>query len=297
MINLANLRFFYHVAKNMSFTLAASDLFVTQSAVTKRVKALEEECHLKFFGKRRGKTFLTEEGKVLYKYAKKIFDYEEQIETVLRDVRELKRGILRLALPKTFLDNAVNVLMDNFHHQYPNIRIKVDTGNSQEIIQGIRNNRYEIGNIAEIDDHPDIQRIPMSRSKIGAIVSPSHPFAGSASVTLEELSQEPLILREPGSGTRKLVMDLFEQNGHHPNILLETSNPEYLKQLVQRGDGVSLMAEMTIDREIGQGKLVMVPIKDHDIYLNLYIAYPKNVPLSLPAEAYLRIFSESELTS
>lgn len=292
MTDLLNLRFFFHVAKKLSFTQAASELFVTQPAVTKRVKALEEECQLKLFGKQRGKLYLTEEGEELFKYAEQIFDYEREMEKAILDIRELKRGTLRLGLPKTFMRSALNMLMDDFHKKYPDIRINVKTGNSEEIIDDVLNHRVEIGNLGTIEKHPDIHLIPFFNDNIVLITSPLHHFVQAKSVSLEDVAKEPLILREKGSGTRKSVMGLFEKNNLAPNILLETSNPEYLTQLVQRGDGVSFSVQRTIEQEIESGKLAKVDIEGHQITMQLFLAHLENKPLSLAAKAYLELFFE-----
>lgn len=292
MLDLNNLRFFYHVAKNLSFTIAADDLCVTQPSVTKRIKVLEEACNLKLFGKTRGKTYLTEEGKILYDSVKKIFEYEKDIETTIHDIQELKRGTLRLGMPATFSHSALSVLMDHFHQEYPNIKIQVNTGNSKEIIMGLLNHQNEIGTFVKTEDHPDIHFIHMHREKIALITSPVHRFALEKKAPLDEVAKEPLILREIGSGTRKAALELLEQNHLSPNILLETTNPEYIKQLVQRNDGVAFLAEMTVSQEIEQGKLVLIPIKGHQLTIDLCAAYLKNKPLSKPAKAYLKIFDQ-----
>ena len=96
MINLNQLRIFYHAAKRLNFTKAAESLFITQPAVTAQVKHLETHCNLKLFKKKGRQVYLTDEGVTLYEYARKLFEYEKEIEDAIEDMRELKRGILRL---------------------------------------------------------------------------------------------------------------------------------------------------------------------------------------------------------
>lgn len=293
MLELENLRFFYHVAKNLSFTAAASDLHVTQPSVTKRIKNLEESINLKLFGKSRGKTFLTEEGRILFVKVKKIFQYETEVEKIVSDIQELKRGTLRLGLPATYTRSSLAILMDEFHKQYPDIKIQVNTGNSKEIVESLLNRKNEIGNLAMVSgDNPEIEFVSLSRDNVILLTSPEHPFAQKKFVTIENLANEPIVLRETGSGTRKAVLSFFKKNKITPNILLETTNSEYIKQMVIRGDGISFLVERTISQEIREGKLVKIDIKGHEISIDLYIAYLKNVPLSLPAKAYLEIFKK-----
>lgn len=293
MLDLNNLRFFFHVAKNLNFTVAASELFVTQPSVTKRVKNLEDSLEMKLFGQSRGKTYLTEEGKILFESAKKLFKCEKEIERTINDIQELRRGTLRIGMPATFMESALSDLMDSFHRQYPKIKIHVNTGNSDELIKGLLEHQNEVVSVAKLEDHPDIRSIDIYRAKIALIASPSHRFAQAGLVSLGELAEEPMILREAGSGTRQVVMELFEQNRLTPNILLETTNPEYIKQLVQRGDGVSFLVERTVLPEIDEGKLVAVPIQGHEIFIDLYLAYLKDKPLSFSAQAYLQVFAKT----
>ena len=102
MINFNQLRDFYQVAKNLNFTIAANNLYITQPAVSAQVKLFEDYCNLKLFKKKGRKIYLTAEGEVLYDYAQKIFEYEREIESAIEDMRELKRGILRLGTTKTY---------------------------------------------------------------------------------------------------------------------------------------------------------------------------------------------------
>lgn len=290
MLDLNNLRFFYHVAKNLSFTLAADDLYVTQPSVTQRIRVLEESCKLKLFGKSRGKTYLTEEGKALYDSVKKIFDYEVEVEATINNIRELKQGTLSLGLPSTVLSSAITFIMDRFHKEFPKIKIQIITGNAEEIIKNLLNHQIEIGNIAKVEEHPDIEYYHMNAEKIALIANPDHPFAEKEAISLEELANEPIILREKGSGTRKTVLDMLEQNNLSPNILLETTNPDYIKELVQQGRGVSFLSARTVRPEIEKGELITIPLEDHELYIDLCAAYLKNKPLSRAAKAYLQMF-------
>jgi DNA-binding transcriptional LysR family regulator len=100
MLNFNQLRVFYYAAKNLNFTAAANDLFITQPAVSAQIKSFEAFCNLKLFKKRGRRVYLTDEGRSLFEYAAKVFKYEKEIENVIDDMRELKRGILSLGPPR-----------------------------------------------------------------------------------------------------------------------------------------------------------------------------------------------------
>jgi DNA-binding transcriptional LysR family regulator len=157
------------------------------------------------------------------------------------------------------------------------------------MINNLLDFRNEVAVIAKVEDNPDIRFIPFSREEVVLIVAPEHPLARKKCITLAELAEEPIILKERGSGTRKLVNELFDDNGIAPEILMETSNEEFIKQLIQRGDGVSFLVREVVAAELNEKKLAAVHINGRRIFLEVSIAYLKNQHLSPPAQAFLDI--------
>jgi DNA-binding transcriptional LysR family regulator len=137
MLNFNQLRTFYYAAKNLNFTVAASELFITQPAVTAQVKSFEEFCSLKLFKKKGRKLHLTDEGKALFDYAENIFKYEKEILNVIDDMKELKRGDLRLGTTKTYARYFMPFLISGFRKAYPHIKIHLDEGSSRDMIYSI----------------------------------------------------------------------------------------------------------------------------------------------------------------
>ncbi|MFH1491662.1 MAG: LysR family transcriptional regulator [Pseudomonadota bacterium] len=289
MINFNQLRVFYHAAKYQNFTIAARKLFITQPAVTAQVKLLEESCSLKLFKKKGRMLYLTDEGKTLYDYAGKVFEYEKEIEGAIEDMRKLKRGILRLGTTKTYARYFMPLLMTDFHETYPHIKINLDEGSSWDMTQSLVEFKNDVAVIAKAADHPDVRFIPFSQEEVVLIMSPVHPLARKKVIPLNAIAEEPIIMKETGSGTRKLVNELFERKGRRPNILMETSNTEFIKQLVQRGDGVSFIVREAVAAELQEKKLVTRSIQGEKMFLDVSIAYLKNQHLSPPAQAFLDI--------
>jgi len=292
MINFNQLRNFYQVAKNLNFTVAATKLYITQPAVSAQVKLFEDYCNLKLFKRKGRKIYLTDEGKALYDYARKIFEYEREIESAIEDMRELKRGILRLGTTKTYARFFMPSLISTFHEAYPHIKINLDEGSSLNMANSLLDFRNELAIIVKIEENPDICFIPFSQEEVLVILSPDHKLAGKKALSIKDLAREPIIMREKGSGTRKLVTELFAQKGLIPNILMETSNTEFIKQLVQRGDGISFLVKAAAAIELREKKLVTVPFDVQKIFLDVSIAYLKDQHLSPPAKAFLDILKK-----
>lgn len=289
MINFNQLRVFHQAAKNMNFTVAANKLYITQPAVSAHLKLFEDFCSLKLFKKRGRKIYLTDEGKALYDYAQKIFEYEKEIENLIDDLKELKRGMLRLGTTKTYARYFMPSLISTFHDAYPHIKINLDEGSSLDMTNSLLDFGNELAIIAKVEENPDISFIPFSQEEMLVILSPNHHLAGKKTINFSNIVEEPIIMKEKGSGTRKLVSELFAKKGIAPNILMETGNTEFIKQLVQRGDGISFLVKAAVAVELNEEKLATVSMEGQKIFLDVNIAYLKDQHLSPSAQAFLDI--------
>ena len=287
MINLNQLRAFYQAAKCQNVSVAAKNLFVSQPAVTAQIKLFEENCGLKLFKKKGRNLFLTDEGKTLFNYARKIFEYERKIEDAVEQMKELKKGSLRLGSARTYARYFMPFLLTGFREAYPHIKIHFDEGSSMEMIHSLIDLKNEVVIIAKADDHPNIAFIPFSREELVLILPPNHHLANKDSIRLAQIAEVPIIMKDPGSGTRKLVDELFEKYNCTPNILMETGDAEIIKLLVQHGEGLSFLVKEAVAVELQEKKLVTVPLKKEPIFLDVSIAYLKTQPLSPPARAFL----------
>jgi DNA-binding transcriptional LysR family regulator len=287
MLNFNQFRVFYHAAKHLNFTVAAGELFITQPAVTSQIKSFEAFCNLKLFKKKGRRVYLTDEGKSLYAYAAKIFKYEKEIENTIDDMRELKRGILSLGTTKAYARYFMPLMITTFHKSYPNIKIQLNEGSSQDMIHSLLDFKIEVAVIARVEDNPEVHFFPFSREEMIVIVSSDHLLNRKKTIIFKDLSTEPFIMKEKGSGTRKLVEELFEAEQCTPDILMETSNTEFIKQLVQRGEGVSFVVREAVATELKEKMLASVPLEGPKVYLDVNIAYLKDQVLSPPANAFV----------
>jgi DNA-binding transcriptional LysR family regulator len=287
MINLNQLRAFYQTAKHLSFTEAANELCITQPAVTSQVRLFEEMLELRLFKKRAGKLQLTDEGKVIYGHARKIFEQERTIEKAVEEMKGLKRGTLRLGTARTYARYFMPFLISRFRETHPHINIRLEEGSSLDMIRALVDLKAELAIVARAEDNPEICFEPFSREELILILPPAHPLAKEKTASLEVLAGQPIIMKEQGSGTRNLVDGLFEKNGFTPNVLMETSDAEMIKLLVQHGEGISFLARAAAAPEIREGRLVTLPMEGVTMFLDVSVGYLKNQPLSPPAQAFL----------
>ncbi len=289
MLNLNQLRVFYEAARLMNYTKAARKLSVSQPAVTAQIRSFEQHCGMKLFKQRGRSKHLTEAGKTLFEYAARVFSQEREIETAIEELRELKRGVLRVGTAKTYARYFMPLLVTRFHEAYPQVRIFLDEGSSRDMTLSLVEFRNELAVIARAEEHPDVCFVPFSQEEIVAIAAADHPLAGKRALGIRDLAGEPIIMKEAGSGTRKLVNQLFAQSRTVPTVLMETSNTEFIKQLVQRGEGVSFLVREAVALELKEGKLAALALGGRKMQLDVSIAYLRGQHLSPPAQAFLEL--------
>jgi DNA-binding transcriptional LysR family regulator len=292
MMNLNQLRVFYEAARTGSFTSAAKKLCITQPAVTAQIKTFEDQCNLKLFKKKGRSLYLSDEGSTLYEYTRRIFEYEKEVEDVIEEMRKLKRGTLRLGTSKAYARYFMPFLISSFHEAFPHIKVHLDEGSSMDILRSLVELKNEVAVIAKVEEDPNVTFLPFKRDELILILAPTHSLSKKKSVSVEELVHEPMIMKEMGSGTRKQVNDLFSRKGLSPNVLMETSNTEFIKQLVQRGEGISFLVEEAVAAEIKEKKLTTVPLEGKAPFLDVSIAYLKDQHLSHPARAFVEMLKK-----
>jgi len=176
MLNFNQLRVFYYAAKNLNFTAAANDLFITQPAVTAQIKSFESFCNLKLFKKRGRRIYLTDEGKSLFEYAAKVFKYEKEIENAIDDMRELKRGMLSLGTTKAYARYFMPLMITSFRKNYPNIKIQLNEGSSLDMIYSLVDFKIDVAVIAKAEDNPEVNFFPFSQRRDGRDCAPQPPL-------------------------------------------------------------------------------------------------------------------------
>jgi|WetSurMetagenome_2_1015567.scaffolds.fasta_scaffold211144_3 DNA-binding transcriptional LysR family regulator len=174
MLNLHHLRIFHSVAKRLSHTKAAEDLFITQPAVTNQIRVFEEQLGLKLFEAKPGKVLLTEEGKILYQYAQKLFDLEGEIEGAISDLKGSRAGLVSLGTSRTYSHTFLHLLIGHFHKFYPNITVKVDEAGSLDIIQRLLDFQNEVVICVKVKDNPDVCFIPFCTEHLVVVLPVGH---------------------------------------------------------------------------------------------------------------------------
>jgi len=286
-LNFNQLRAFYHAAKSLNFTIAAKNLFVSQPAVTAQIKLFGQFCKLDLFKKKGRRIYLTDEGKTIFRYTSKIFELEQDLEKTIYDLQKIKQGCLRIGTTKTYARYLMPVLLAPFLKSFPGVTIELNEGSSLEMSERMLDFRNSLALVPQVDDNPQIHFIPLIREEVVLIAAPEHHLAHKRGVSFDQVAQEPIVLKEVGSGTRKLLEECMGDKTEKLNIIAETSNVEFIKELVKQGEGVSFLVKTAVKRELNEGALVKIPIKSQRLSLNICIAHLRDYQLPMAAQAFL----------
>jgi DNA-binding transcriptional LysR family regulator len=286
-INLNHLRIFYYAARERNLTKAAEALFVTQPAVTMQIKALEQYLEVPLFRKRGKFLELTDEGNVLYKYAEKIFGVVDEMEHALKGFASLTHGSLIIGTTRSFARHLMPGLLSGYQEEFPGIKVSLEVGSSTEIAEGVAAFKYDLAIIGRIPLPGKVKAIPFKPEEFCVVASPYHPLAKKGTVSWEELEKEPIIIREPGSGSRHFMLSLLASHGVKPSVLLEAGSVEFIKEYVIQSRGISFLYKPEIAREAEMGLLKPLKLGDGPIYIETIIVVPDGVTLSPASRAFL----------
>jgi len=288
------LKVFRTVADHLNFRQAAEALYLTQPAVTLQIKALEEELGVPVFDRTENKIALTEAGQILLKYAKKV----EALTSVAR--QELARlvgqeeGDLSAGASTTIAQYLLPRLIGEFQRLHPKIRLSLIGVNTEKIVQGVLDGTLAIGLIEGPSLHRDVGEEPFVADEIAVVVPSKHEWAGQQ-VEIQQLCKAPLILREKGSGTRRVVEAAFKAAGiqmKHVRVAMELDSTEAIKSAVEAGLGVGFVSRRSIQKEIKLDTLREAYVTKLNMRRTFTLIYPRGPEPRGAAGAFLRFLRD-----
>lgn len=271
------LQVFYTVAKQLSFTKAAEQLFMTQPAVTFQVKQLEEHFNTRLFERGHGKIALTPAGKLVMDYAEKILGLSEEMEKRVVELSGTMGGPLLLGASTTIAEFILPQILGEFKARHPQVHAHMAVANSETIENRVTDHTLDLGLIESPSHLPSVQTEVCCEDELVVICAPSHKLARHASVTPQQIMAEPFVSRELGSGTREFTDQYLRKCKVLPedlSIVMELGSSEAIKGVVETGLGVAIMSRARVAKERKLGTLVVVPLQPRLIRTFSFI-YPK----------------------
>ena len=288
------LKVFRTVADNLNFRQAAEALYLTQPAVTLQIKALEEELGVPLFDRTENRVVLTEAGRILLKHAKKVEALTAAARHELARLVGEEEGDLSAGASTTISQYLLPKLIGEFQISNPKIRLSLLGANTEKIVSGVLDGTLAIGLIEGPSLHRDLGEEPFVADEIVVIVPSKHEWVGQH-VEAEQLLKAPLILREKGSGTRRVVEAALKAAGiqmKHTRTVMELDSTEAIKSAVEAGLGVGFVSRRAIQKELKLDTLREVHITKLSMQRTFAIIYPQGPEPRDAAGAFLRFLRE-----
>ena len=240
-INHAHLRAFNAVATHGSYTRAAEVLHVSQPTLSAHVKELEQRYSVKLFERRGRGIELTEFGRSVLDVTQRLFKIELEAEELLISARELLTGQLRVGADSPY---HIIPILAKFQGRYPGIHVAISFGNSNQLLKSLVSSKCDIAVLPNIPgDDPRISAMPLTPDRLVVFVNQSHAWAKRKNISLTELGDQRLVLREAGSNTRALFIDAMERMNIPLNDVMEIGSREGVREAVAAGLGVGVVSE------------------------------------------------------
>lgn len=294
---LRQLKVFEAVARNLSFTRAAEELYLTQPTVSIQIKQLTDivgQPLLEQVGKR---IFLTDAGRELLKVCREIFEGLDRFEMLMSDMKGVKAGKLRLAVITT-AKYFVPRLLGVFCQRYPGIDVTLKVTNRERVLQRMAENQDDLYVLGQPPEQVDVVFEPFLENPLVVLAPGNHPLAGKKNISPQRLTEEQFLMREPGSGIRLATEEFFAGRGLKLKVRMELGSNEAIKQAVAGGLGLAVLSVHTLALERNINELAILDVQGFPIRRHWYLVYPRDKQLSVVARAFLEFMhAESKLLS
>jgi len=274
-ITLKQFKIIEAVVEHNSYTDAAKALFMSQPAVSMQIKQIEEQIGLQLFERSGKRIKATEAGQELLHYARNIRQQLEEAETVLEELKGLKRGKLHLTMASTANYFAPR-LIAAFHHQYPGAKVTLDVTNRSGLLEALDNNSTDMAIMGRPPEGHELTGISFLDNPLVVIAWPEHPLAQCKAIRLSDVAGKPFIVREPASGTRMAIDRYFAEHRLSLTPGMEMNRSEAIKQAVMAELGLGIVSLHTIEMELELKRLVVLNVEDFPIMRHWYIVHRNN---------------------
>ncbi len=267
---------FLSVAENLSFSGAAEELLISQPAVTNHIKELESKYQVPLFDRKGNRIYLTKAGKLLYNHLKVIRQQYRNLETEIGEINNTQKGSLRIGASSTISQYVIPKALAAFHKRYPKIELYLFNGNSFEMEQKLLANEIDMALVENDSSKVNIRYINFMDDELVAVTSSESVYAKRKSFSLADFQEIPLILREKGSGTLDVIQKILKQRQvvlDRLNIVIHLGSTEAIKNFLTDFDGIALVSEKAIEKEVQLKELVKINLKELQFSRKFRIAF------------------------
>lgn len=294
-MNLKQLEVFLAVADTGSFSRGAEATFLTQSTVSQHIAALEKEFDLRLLDRTGRGALMTEGGKVLREHARQLLAGAAGLEHAMRRFKGIEEAVLRIGGSSIPGDYLIAVALPVLLERFPGLQVTLVQGDSHEILEKLARETVELGVVGSTDSRDDVDFEPLVSDTIRLVVGRGHRWWDRNGIAVAEIIEEPLILREEGSGTGEALAAALRKAGIDIGKLVikaRLGSNEAVKQAVTAGVGVAFMSELSTGRELERGELAAIDVSGLQVVRSFYIATRAGRELSPAARAFATVMKE-----
>jgi LysR family transcriptional regulator, low CO2-responsive transcriptional regulator len=270
-MNLHHLAIFHAIAETGSISACAERMHISQPAISKQLKEFEKRIGVVLFERLPRGMQLTQAGEVLRDYATRLFEIARTAQAAVKEIADARLGQLAIGASNTIGTYILPRLLALFRRQFPNIHVSMFVGNTEQVSQGVADMRFMLGFIEGPLHVQDLQAEQFRQDEIVPVVAPGHPLTRKKRLVATDFSAQPLLMREPGSGTRELIETALHRQEIRPGSVVEFGNTEAIKQAAIHGGGIAFLPRLSMPRELDSGDLVILPIKQLTIHRSLSV--------------------------
>ena len=281
------LRFFVDLVREQSFTKVAERNYVTQPAVSLSIQKLEDELGTRLLERTTRKVFVTDEGRILYDYARTILDKAGEAKSVLQERQDRMVGNIRLATIHSIGLYELPAALKEFIRRYPEVGFHIEYQLSDQVYHSVADGHADLGLVAYPEVRSSFATVPFYEDELVVICSVEHALASRETVRLRDLEGRPFVAFVTELPTRRAIDAILHKHSVRPEIRMQCDNIEILKKMVEVGLGISLVPYLAARQEARSGALRVLRFSDHVIRRPLALIHRKGKALSRPQRAFV----------
>ncbi|SIT07531.1 LysR family transcriptional regulator [Chryseobacterium gambrini] len=271
------LKVFHTVASRSSFTKASEELNISQPAVTKHIKEIENQLNTKLFDRKGTSIQLTQSGRILFEYAEKIRNIYRDLEFEIHQINQKHQGKLIIGASTTIAQYILPEILAKFKSYYKDIKIELITHNTEMISELLKDGKIDLGIIEGESQSNYFDYQKFKADEIVLVAKTNHPLANKT-LNVKDLYELELILREQGSGSLEFIQNRLKEKGiviENLNVVMQLGSSESIKQYLLHSDALAFLSISTVLNELENNQLTIIDIKNFSIERNFHFILPK----------------------
>lgn len=271
------LKVFRSVCEHLSFRRAAEELHLSQPAITQQVKALEDELGTRLFDRTGGRVVLTPAGRILKKRAAELAELAARTQEELAALSGEHSGLLSAGASTSIAQYVLPRMLGGFKRQHPKVKLQIRSGNTEQVVEWLVEGRISIGLIEGPALRKDLRVEAFMEDELVLLFPAVHPWSKRKELTVADLKDAPFLLRERGSGTRRVLEQALEKAGlkmREIDVAMELDSSEAIISSVEMGLGIGFVTRAAVLPRLPLGKIATARIKGLRIPRNFSFVYP-----------------------